>query len=363
MSVAPIEYIDSASSEGNSAIRRSLATHAGIGVLVLTHAIAAFLLSFWVETELNLLFLVSFASVAAITIPAAALCVAIFEAASVMLCSGPRKADPREFLKSLRVRLGNRDRVVGGLLAMTLMSLCIGSFSFIKDSIPDISPFGWDRAFFEADRWLFMGIDPWQASFAIFGSPAATAGLDLAYGLWFLVMYGTVIAMAFGRVSQELRYAFLYAFVLAWIVGGNLLAMLLSSAGPVYFSRLGLGGVYDQQFALLNEFAQVQPIRALDIQNDLWSWYLDGSGIASGISAMPSMHVGISVLLAMLAWRINRAIGAVMTIFAMLISIGSVHLGWHYFVDGLLGSVVAVGCWYAGSLLAQIDLRRSIHQK
>lgn len=363
MDAAPIEYIRSAPSEGSSVIRRSLAAYAGVALLVLAHTTAAVLLSFWVETDLNLLLLASFASVAAIAIPVAALCVLTFEAARAVLHSGMTKHARREFLTRARLHFGDWDRVAGGLIAVALVSVCIGSFSFIKDSIPDIRPFGWDAAFFQADRWLFMGTDPWRASFAVFGSPAATAGLDLVYGLWFLVMYGTVIAMAFGRFSREIRHAFLYAFVLAWIVGGNLLAIAFSSAGPVYFSRLGLGSAYDQQFTLLKDFAQAHPIRALDIQNDLWNWYLDGSGIASGISAMPSMHVAISVLIAILAFRINRAFGAVMTIFAILIAIGSVHLGWHYFVDSLLATVLAVGCWYAGSLLAQLDLKRPIQGK
>lgn len=63
--------------------------------------------------------------------------------------------------------------------------------------------------------------------------------------------------------------------------------------------------------------------------------------------AMPSMHVAIAVLLALFGWRLNRWAGAALTLFALLIMVGSVHLGWHYAVDGYVSAVVGIGIWYA----------------
>ena len=39
--------------------------------------------------------------------------------------------------------------------------------------------------------------------------------------------------------------------------------------------------------------------------------------------------------------------------FAAVIMIGSVHLGWHYAVDGYLGAAVAWGAWRAGRRLSR----------
>jgi hypothetical protein len=34
-------------------------------------------------------------------------------------------------------------------------------------------------------------------------------------------------------------------------------------------------------------------------------------------------------------------------VFAAAIMIGSVHLGWHYAIDGYVGGLVATALWYA----------------
>jgi membrane-associated phospholipid phosphatase len=62
---------------------------------------------------------------------------------------------------------------------------------------------------------------------------------------------------------------------------------------------------------------------------------------------MPSLHVGISVLFALVAWRRSRVVGVVLWLYAVVIQIGSVILAWHYAVDGYLGAVFAVVSWKA----------------
>ena len=58
------------------------------------------------------------------------------------------------------------------------------------------------------------------------------------------------------------------------------------------------------------------------------------------------MHVSISVLMALAAWRFHRAFGIAMTLFALFIQIGSVHLAWHYAIDGYLAAAVTVALWW-----------------
>jgi hypothetical protein len=48
-----------------------------------------------------------------------------------------------------------------------------------------------------------------------------------------------------------------------------------------------------------------------------------------------------------LGWRINRWIGITFSVFAVLIQIGSVHLAWHYAIDGYLAGIAAAAIWYA----------------
>jgi membrane-associated phospholipid phosphatase len=65
----------------------------------------------------------------------------------------------------------------------------------------------------------------------------------------------------------------------------------------------------------------------------------------TGISAMPSMHVAATVLCAMVGWQLNRAVGLILALFAAIIQLGSVHLGWHYAVDGYLSALFTFLIW------------------
>jgi membrane-associated phospholipid phosphatase len=94
-------------------------------------------------------------------------------------------------------------------------------------------------------------------------------------------------------------------------------------------------------------------IWTLDAQDMLWKSYVTGKGDIQGISAMPSMHLTIATLLALLGWRTNRYMGIGFTAFATAIFLGSIMLGWHYSVDGIAGVALAVLFWFvAGRITA-----------
>jgi membrane-associated phospholipid phosphatase len=95
------------------------------------------------------------------------------------------------------------------------------------------------------------------------------------------------------------------------------------------------------------------PVFALDVMDELWKTYETGTGLVNGISAMPSMHVGTSVLFAIAGFASGRRwLAWLLTVFALLIMIGSVQLAWHYAIDGYVGAVVALlGWWLAGRLV------------
>jgi hypothetical protein len=142
---------------------------------------------------------------------------------------------------------------------------------------------------------------------------------------------------------------FFLSFVLSWGLLGTLAAIVFSSAGPCYFGAVT--GMPDP-FAGLMDYLRAAnlhvPVWSLHVQDMLWRDYLQaGTGPGSGISAMPSMHVATAVLFALLGWRVSRALGIALTGFAALIMIGSVHLGWHYAIDGYAGAAGADVIWKA----------------
>ncbi len=54
----------------------------------------------------------------------------------------------------------------------------------------------------------------------------------------------------------------------------------------------------------------------------------------------PSDHV-----LALLGWRTHRLLGVLFGVYCGIILIGSVHLGWHYAIDGYVGIAVSYALW------------------
>jgi membrane-associated phospholipid phosphatase len=59
-------------------------------------------------------------------------------------------------------------------------------------------------------------------------------------------------------------------------------------------------------------------------------------------NCFPSMHVGETVLAALICWRLDRSTGAVVGLLAGLVWWSTLALDQHWFVDGLFGAGLAV---------------------
>lgn len=250
-------------------------------------------------------------------------------------------------------------RVTSGLVALLATLAFCNAFSSVKELIPQIAPFAWDSALAGIDRALHGGTDPYRLIAPLGELPHATLLLDLVYRLWFVVLYFVVFAACFADRNRTARNAFLIAFPLTWGLGGNALALLFSSAGPCFQAPLGLGDGFEPLMAHLRQVNETTPILALTIQDALWTGYAEGGGL-HGISAFPSMHVASTTLLALYAFTWRRWAGWAMTGFLGLILLGSVHLGWHYAVDGYAGAALAGLFWACARRLALTDPPRAL---
>jgi len=262
-----------------------------------------------------------------------------------------RPKQPTKWLiADIRRILTTPEEILEGIIVFALLAVMIVTFISIKGAIPALIPFSWDPAFAALDRALHGGVDPWRLLMPVFGNPYMTTLLNGFYNLWFFLIYAMVFLAAMDRRDPRRSMIFLVAFALTWIVGGNLVAVLLSSAGPVYYEAMGFGQTFAPQMQQLQAFDAVSPVWALPLQDALLTMYQQNAAI-QGISAMPSMHVGVSVLLALYGFAYSRVLGWVLSVFALFIMIGSVHLAWHYAVDGYLAAVLTLGCWWAARKL------------
>ncbi len=253
------------------------------------------------------------------------------------------------------------------LATFALYTLFLDTFIAFKRALPAVQPFVWDEPFMHLDRVLHLGWHPWEILQPALGHPSLTDLIDSLYYTWFTAIFLCLVGFSASR-DRLLRTRFLLTFWLSWIVLGTVFAYLLSSAGPCYYQEVtGSPGPYAELFEYLGRVDRAHGLIALFVQEKLWENHVFGTGhfLMQGISAMPSVHVALPVLYALAGWRINRIFGLMFTAFAVVTLLGSVHLGWHYAVDGYLSiAIVPVLWWISGRVASSYhrfwDERRAV---
>jgi hypothetical protein len=120
-------------------------------------------------------------------------------------------------------------------------------------------------------------------------------------------------------------------------------ATVFSSAGPIFFDQI-FGGV---TFVGLRETLQDRGAWVVLAESEKMRASLTSGqpSIVAGISAVPSIHVAISVWMFLIARERARRAAPYALLYAALIWIGSVQLGWHYVMDGVAGAVGMFAIW------------------
>lgn len=253
----------------------------------------------------------------------------------------------RYMANDLKANYFRRERLVQGFFVLLLLSFYFAFFTVYKVMIPLVSDYTWDPTFAALDRFLHGGVDPWRILHVWFGDPASTQLINFFYHLWFIVLYAVIFWQAFAMRNPQLRMQFFLTLVMSWALLGSLLGTLFASGGPCYFDLFVAG---DNPFLPLMDYlhgaAETHRVGALNTQAILRESFVTGYLTrGQGISAMPSIHVSVSVLFAILGWRSHWFLGLALSAFAVVIFIGSVHLAWHYAIDGYVAALGTAVIW------------------
>jgi hypothetical protein len=236
-------------------------------------------------------------------------------------------------------------------------------FNPFKIMIAHLRGFPLDHALVAIDRALFLGTDPWRLTHALFGVHA-TAFFQFAYSTWFAMMWLSLVYLLLRPELIRFRLQYLLAFILTWILVGSVAAFLLASAGPCYYERAFGDPTFAPLMTRLELLARDVEAMGLgtwgfDVQDKLWAAYAGNEGMfGGGISAMPSIHVAVATLMAIGAHSLSRRAGWLLGGFAVIIWIASIHLGWHYAVDGIVAAAMTWAIWrWSGHLVERYVLR------
>jgi len=226
--------------------------------------------------------------------------------------------------------LARKGYLLAAVAGMLLAGIDMLFFMWIKPEVTAVAPFWADELFADIDHAIFR-TDPWRLF----------QGIDLTFHawaysfFWAVAIMGTLIWLLAQKPSFE-RSASLLSYFALWSIFGPIGQMLGSSAGPIFYQRIGLGDRFAELNANIPEITQ-------KLSDYLWDMQENGVlDVGAGVSAMPSLHIA-TVTWIYLAFRGQRSrLAPAAALFALYIWALSVALGWHYAVDGIVGACGAV---------------------
>jgi len=268
------------------------------------------------------------------------------------------RACPESVVSAFVARLREQvtPRFAAHVLLFMALGLFTGAFTSMKSLLGELAPFWADRVLADVDAAVHLGVDPWVLLQPLLGHHAVTRLIQNLYmSGWLMVMLGVMTAATFSSRLAHVRNRFFAIYFICWVLLGNVVAAALMSGGPVYYAQLtGDEARFAGQLSYL-AFSDGLHNSSVTLQKLLWAFNEQGQlNLGSGISAFPSLHVAMATLFALAGFELDRRLGWALTAFAALILAGSVHLAWHYAIDGYVSAAFVLVLWFGAARLRRV---------
>ena len=189
-------------------------------------------------------------------------------------------------------------------------------------------PYRADATLAHIDTWLFGGINPtffiqrWQ-------TPARVEVFAFFYGLFIPYINISLVLGSLGRPPLE-RDQFLTGWVFTYCI---------SYLGYLFLPCQGPGGFYDGSYAVQLQGGYFFALVVTAVANT--------GGL---IGAFPSLHGGSSLYLCLFDLKTNLLRGLTYVPVVVMIYLATLFLRYHYVIDLIAGTIIAVSCTRLGRL-------------
>jgi membrane-associated phospholipid phosphatase len=152
---------------------------------------------------------------------------------------------------------------------------------------------------------------------------------------WSYFFVPHVAAVILWRKNRDLFQRYLVSMVL--LLGIGLLIYFLSPAAPPWLTA---------DRAPEEDIYRVMAVVGRDINSSLYNRTNSVVGDSNPIAAMPSMHQAVTFLVTLFALKAGRVWGTLGLLYGVAMAYSLVYTGEHYVIDTLVGSALAVYCYY-----------------
>jgi hypothetical protein len=212
-------------------------------------------------------------------------------------------------------------------------------YSNIKTQIPMLNGGTYDQVISQFES-SFLG-DPVGSALSLKSYPWLVELLDRIYHHQYLFMTLTALLLFLNNGPRHFRHLF-FTFALLYLVGITISAVF-PVVGPAFVNP--------------DDYAWMEGLRARKSQGFLGYVYkslvdhqTQGTDFTprafAGIAALPSLHVGHCMVLALFAWHYHRKLIWIYAPMVFLTWLATLVLGWHYLVDGIAVIPLVWGAWW-----------------